>query len=289
MDLSPREFAKAIGVSESSVKRWIDAGRLRAERTPGGHRRIPFEVAVSFAETFKGGISESAIRRAIEQSAPDVALTTDAVGIHRTLLSGDRSAFVGLIEQMLDSGMLLHEIYDGPLSSAMHELGALWRQRPDGVMLEHRATFICETTMRGYLRQERECDGRKAIGCAGPGEGHGLPSLMVASALSELGYLATDLGPSTPMVALAQAIDYEHPVLAWVSVTMEMAAWEAQASFELVTAAAKRSGSMLIVGGNAASRLPVDPAAGVMRIISLGELDKLARSLRAPDSRLQRT
>ena len=39
--LSPRELAEAVGVSESSLKRWADRGRVHVHRTEGGHRRIP--------------------------------------------------------------------------------------------------------------------------------------------------------------------------------------------------------------------------------------------------------
>ena len=46
--LSPKELAQAIGVSESSLKRWADEGLLRATRTAGGHRRIPLAEAIRF-------------------------------------------------------------------------------------------------------------------------------------------------------------------------------------------------------------------------------------------------
>jgi MerR family transcriptional regulator, light-induced transcriptional regulator len=46
--LSPKALAAAIGVSESSLKRWADEGRLAAERTAGGHRRIAVAEAVRF-------------------------------------------------------------------------------------------------------------------------------------------------------------------------------------------------------------------------------------------------
>src|SRR5574338_1107356 len=46
--LSPRERADALGVSESSLKRWVDAGKIVAFRTEGGHRRIAVSEAVRF-------------------------------------------------------------------------------------------------------------------------------------------------------------------------------------------------------------------------------------------------
>ena len=39
--LTPREAAAAIGVSYSTIKQWILAGKLRTIKTPGGHPRIP--------------------------------------------------------------------------------------------------------------------------------------------------------------------------------------------------------------------------------------------------------
>lgn len=37
-----------VGADPSSVNRWIDSGRLKAYRTPGGHRRVLAEDLVSF-------------------------------------------------------------------------------------------------------------------------------------------------------------------------------------------------------------------------------------------------
>ncbi|MCX5741316.1 MAG: helix-turn-helix domain-containing protein, partial [Proteobacteria bacterium] len=46
--LSPRDLAEALGVSESSLKRWVDSGRITATRTDGGHRKIRLSEAVRF-------------------------------------------------------------------------------------------------------------------------------------------------------------------------------------------------------------------------------------------------
>jgi excisionase family DNA binding protein len=47
-DLSPRQVAEAIGVSESSLKRWCDSGLIPTRRTAGGHRRVPVAGVVAF-------------------------------------------------------------------------------------------------------------------------------------------------------------------------------------------------------------------------------------------------
>jgi excisionase family DNA binding protein len=46
--LSTIIVARMLGVSVSSVAKWIDEGKLKAGRTPGGHRRIEAEDLVAF-------------------------------------------------------------------------------------------------------------------------------------------------------------------------------------------------------------------------------------------------
>ena len=38
--VSPKQVARAIGVSESSLKRWCDQGLIKTVRTAGGHRKM---------------------------------------------------------------------------------------------------------------------------------------------------------------------------------------------------------------------------------------------------------
>ncbi len=38
--ISPNQAARAMGVSESSLKRWCDQGLIKLVRTAGGHRKL---------------------------------------------------------------------------------------------------------------------------------------------------------------------------------------------------------------------------------------------------------
>src|SRR3954454_9469853 len=46
--LTPKELADVIGASESSLRRWVDAGSIRMSRTAGGYRRIPLAEVIRF-------------------------------------------------------------------------------------------------------------------------------------------------------------------------------------------------------------------------------------------------
>ena len=46
--VSPRQAARAMGVSESSLKRWCDQGLIRMTRTAGGHRKLPIAEVLRY-------------------------------------------------------------------------------------------------------------------------------------------------------------------------------------------------------------------------------------------------
>ena len=50
--LTTHQAARLLGVSLPTVVNWIEAGRLSAHRTPGGHRRISREELIRFSRAF---------------------------------------------------------------------------------------------------------------------------------------------------------------------------------------------------------------------------------------------
>lgn len=75
--LTTREAALRLGVSLRTVQLWVEADILPAARTPGGHRRIPYNAVEALAlSTGLGGeeVPRSALRRqearALQEDAP---------------------------------------------------------------------------------------------------------------------------------------------------------------------------------------------------------------------------
>ena len=59
--VSPKQLARAIGVSESSVKRWCDDGVIHTSYTPGGHRKIEIDQVLQFLRNTKHAIADPEI------------------------------------------------------------------------------------------------------------------------------------------------------------------------------------------------------------------------------------
>lgn len=51
--LSTTHVARLVGVSDQSVANWVDSGKLRAGKTPGGHRRVEQRHLIAFLKRHK--------------------------------------------------------------------------------------------------------------------------------------------------------------------------------------------------------------------------------------------
>jgi excisionase family DNA binding protein len=86
---STAEIAKKLGISLQTVQRWVDSGRLKAWRTPGGHRRVDAKSAELLFQSY-----EHALGHRPTAELPDGAQTTamrvvivDDDPIYRELMS----------------------------------------------------------------------------------------------------------------------------------------------------------------------------------------------------------
>jgi excisionase family DNA binding protein len=54
---SPKDLAGILSVSESTIKRWADSGKIRCFRTVGNHRRFSLRAISDFAARYHMEVS----------------------------------------------------------------------------------------------------------------------------------------------------------------------------------------------------------------------------------------
>lgn len=252
--ISPRQLAAAVGVSESSIKRWVDAGRIDTILTAGGHRRIPLAASIRFVrDSGKGLIDARALGASIESvdaQSCDGGETVPPLFDH--LRYGRTQDALALVRGLYVSGMETADIIDGPFRQAMYRFGTMWHDQPEeSVFLEHRATQIGLRILLELrtIQGVPASTGPLALGGAPPGDPYLLPTLAVATVLESIGFSCSNLGPETPDSAFVHAIDTLRPRLVWLSVTHARKPTAYKQSILALGEAARRVGANLVIGG----------------------------------------
>ncbi|KAB2962280.1 MAG: helix-turn-helix domain-containing protein [Thermoanaerobaculia bacterium] len=280
--LSTHELADALGVSESSIKRWADEGLLRVSRTAGGHRRIARAEAIRFARATRAavvrparlGLPEAGVAAADERSGDD------AERLYRYLERGAGALARGLVFQLYLEGQTVAAIVDGPVRAALERIGMLWHERADGVFCEHRATEFCAQALHQLrLLLVPPAGAPLALGAAPAGDPYLVPSLAAAAVLASEGFDTVNLGADTPIEALEQAVESLGPRLVWVS--MSAAPHSERLGRELAALARTLAprGAHLAVGGRAAAGLRLPALPNLQVGASMAELAAFARGL----------
>lgn len=271
--LSPRELADALGVSESSLKRWVDAGKIIASRTDGGHRRIAVDEAIRFIRDTGAPVAMPELLGLpeinIAQRRPAVA--GDA-GLLPYLADGDVMGTRGWLMARYLTGATIPELCDGPIREAMQALGELWRHDSGGIFIEHRASDLCLQAL-AQLRSLTiaPLDAPLALGGGLEDDPYLLPSFMAAAVVTVAGMRSNNLGPDTPLVALQHAVEAHAPRLVWISVTAPVPPARAKAVSQWLGTLPRST--VAVIGGQRADTLPtptrvrrVETMAGLLEV-----------------------
>jgi len=288
--ISPKDFAEAIGVSESSVKRWVDQGTLKAARTAGGHRRIARDEALRFIREQHGqlvrpdklGLDPGVL--GVSRTAP---LQHAADQLHNYLVTGRDAETRGVLTGLYLAGNTIAAIADDVVRPAMERLGGLWREGEHGIMVEHRATNICLRVfeeLRGMLNESHatlkpgQSTNRLAI-VAGPAhDPYFLPPTLAGLTLVEVGWQIVNLGPDTPLSVVELAMVEVDACLIALSVTSSpQPKLRAEVLHLIDTALAQ--GRFVAIGGQTFASLELAPRANLFAGKSLESLAVFARKL----------
>src|SRR5271165_6003296 len=216
---SPAEVSRALGVSVTTVKRWVDAGVLPAHKTPGGHRKIPRADVLRVVH--EGNFPRLDLSRLNFAARPE-ELKSEKLSqrLFDALRAGDTTRTRSLIHGAYAAGVAIEELGDAVIAPAMALLGHEWEHGRIDVMHEHRSTLLLTAVLheqKPALEATAEKDRPIAVGGNPEGDHSLLASLLIQLMLLDAGWDSINLGPNTPLASFRVAISELKPRLVWLS------------------------------------------------------------------------
>ena len=250
---SPKQVARALGVSESSLKRWCDRGLINTRRTGGGHRRITLSGVCRFLrEHDQELVHPDLLGLPATSGRGERCLLRAQEHLLQAIGRGDEEACREVTLDLYLAGFSVEQLCDELLAKVMHRVGESWQC---GELEIYQERLGCEILGRilDDLRQvipTPEPGVAIAIGGAPQGDPYTLAGRMVELVLRAAGWHAVSLGCLLPFPTLAQAVRQRKPRLFWLSVSTmdcEERFLEEYGQFQ----AAVTDGTAIVVGGRA--------------------------------------
>jgi len=282
---SPAQLAPIIGVSESTIKRWVDAGHLRGETTPGGHRKIALPHLVAFLRSRGRPVPslEALGLLAEQQPARPKGSPATPEALAGLLMRGDTGVARTLVLDQFRGGRALDDLLDRLVSPAMARLGQQWADGKIDVFQEHAATLRAWSILvelRGLLPAPPD-KAPLALGGSPEGDPYLLPTLMAELTLAEMGWRTINVGPNTPVTSLLEAVTRHRPRLVWLSVTSMKPRTGFFEGYPGLFETAQGKGASVVIGGQGLTPQLQDRLVASGFGTRLAHLKAFARSLTA--------
>jgi len=219
---SPKQVARALDVSESSLKRWCDRGLIGTVKTAGGHRRIALASIVAFVRESERSLARPELLGLppISGSGKEVVAET-AKHFANALRRSDHEVCRRLVLESFVSGETLAELFDAVLAPAMRQVGDLWECHDLEIYEERVACDICTRIIDEcrLLIPTPPPTAPVALGATPAGDPYTLATRMAECVARESGWRATSLGANLPFKTILKAVEKRNPRLLWLSVS----------------------------------------------------------------------
>ncbi len=252
--VSTAQVATALGVSVTTVKRWVDDGVLPAHKTPGGHRKLLLADVLHIVR--EGNFPHLELGRldlpcpAMAQAQPQ-ALCGHLLA---ALKSGEASVARLLLQEASDAGVPLETLADAIVAPAMAHLGHEWERGRIDALHEHRGTLICVAALyalKPVLEENSGGDHPRALGGGPEKDPYLLANVLAELVLLEAGWDVINLGPNTPLASFRKALAEFQPRLLWLSISHLEDAERFTVEYRGLYHEAVQAGTAVAVGGRA--------------------------------------
>lgn len=279
--VSPKQVARAIGVSESSLKRWCDQGLIKTVKTVGGHRKMQVSDVLRFIrDRNQELVSPEILELPPTTERAELGLSRARPLLVEALLNGNEEVARQIVFDLYLAKHPLCVICDDVIAGAFRDIGDRWACNEADMYQERRG---CEIALRILFdlrrRQKLPPKPKLAIGGTIEGDVYALPSTMAELVLREAGWNATSLGTSLPFRSLIRAIHETQPKLFWLSVSHIQPSMDFIREFNKFSRACRDTETELVVGGRVITESMRRQMKDAEFCDSMQQLDSLARAL----------
>ena len=248
-NLTTRDVAKLLLVSEATVKRWADDGLLLPKKTVGGHRRFSIQSVARLRR--EQGISPAAqsptkrVRKRNPRSLPSAESFSELL-----LSENEAEATAQLIDAYLQNHALA-TLFDTTITNAMHRVGDLWFNGTITIADEHLATRVMLSALqklRGIVVPGHPT-GLKAVSCGLEGDLHELPIHLAEIIFESEGWDISNLGPNTPLFTLRDMVAQKKPDLVCISARSIVDLDRATTEYAQLRKIIEKSNGTAVLGG----------------------------------------
>jgi methanogenic corrinoid protein MtbC1 len=170
------------------------------------------------------------------------------------LRGGDRRQAFHVLDDALDTGTGLSDLYLEVVQPAMREIGRLWQENEVTVAEEHLATAITEAAMNRLFERVfvwRDTRTPRLLAACAAEERHQLGLRMLCDLLEMEGWETTYLGASVPIESLVHLVKARLPDAVAISATIAPHLPRVRDAISAIRAAPLARQPLIVVGGRA--------------------------------------
>jgi methanogenic corrinoid protein MtbC1 len=215
------EWAAGLLKSRAIGSRFLVENLTQIETALGSELSPDQQTVV--ARMMEGGRA-ACDREKTRRAQPDSPLALTRTVYLQSILIGARAGSVRIVEEALQNGAGIFDLYVQVFQESLYEVGRLWEAGKISVSVEHRATAITQFVMaRIYSRAlpvPPSTPLRQAIVTGVVGEFHQIGANMVADVLENAGWNVEFLGTDAPHDGVVEAVLAQNSDLLCISATM---------------------------------------------------------------------